>query len=233
MFLALAGGIMLAVWVFKHLKPKDLLIVIIAAIVAGLLGSYLTFETEMQFFSQILGKKTGDMGDIDEQHMMEMKDMMKMMDMMKTQSGSDMKSNLPEGISQDEHESHHPETLSGQGIGPNSIYVADQKPGMSMSAFQVQLESPGFVVIHKDNNGDFGSIIGSSSIVQPGTTNNISISLSEPVGNGLKLYAMIHKDDGDGKFDASKDLTVKDGFGNMMHMIFYVSDEAEEPTAVL
>lgn len=102
-----------------------------------------------------------------------------------------------------------------------------------MSVFQVQLEAPGFVVIHKDLNGAFGPIIGSTPLVQAGTTTQIAVSLDEAITDGQKLYAMLHRDDGDGKFDAAKDLPVKDTFGNMMHMIFQVREDATEPAAIL
>lgn len=57
MFLALAGSIMLAVWLYKNLKPNTLLTVIILAIIVGLIGSYLTFENEVEFISTIFGGK--------------------------------------------------------------------------------------------------------------------------------------------------------------------------------
>jgi hypothetical protein len=53
MFLLLAGGVMLAVWLYQNLKPKTLLTVVILAIIVGLVGSYLTFEAEAQFFSAL------------------------------------------------------------------------------------------------------------------------------------------------------------------------------------
>lgn len=53
MFLALAGAIMLAVWLYQNLKTKALLTVIVLAIVVGLIGSYLTFEEEVKFMSSL------------------------------------------------------------------------------------------------------------------------------------------------------------------------------------
>lgn len=231
MFLALAGGVMLAIWFYKNLKGNALLTLMICMIVVGLAGSYLTFETEKEFLSQVFGNKTEGWETMDMRHMEEMMDMMKMMG---TPSKPGMVQTPPADVSSVDHDAHHPDTLlSGQGIGPNSIYVADQKPGRSMSVFQVQLEAPGFVVIHKDMSGAFGPIIGSTPLVQAGTTNQIALSLNEAITNGQQLYAMLHRDDGDGKFDAAKDLPVEDQFGNMMHMIFHVSEDATDPAAIL
>lgn len=231
MFLAFAGGIMLSVWAYQHLKGNALLTLMICMIVVGLVGSYLTFETEKEFLSEVFGNKTEEWETMDMRHIEQMMDMMKMMG---ASSRPDMAPSPSGGLSSADHDAHHPDTLlSGQGIGPNSIYVADQKPGRTMSVFQVQLEAPGFVVIHKDMNGTFGPIIGATPLVQAGTTNRIAVSLNEAITNGQQLYAMLHRDDGDGKFDAAKDLPVEDQFGNMMHMIFQVSEDATEPAAIL
>ena len=55
MFVALAGGVMLTVWLYKNTKPKNLLTVILLAIAIGLIGSYLTFEYEIQFMYSMFG----------------------------------------------------------------------------------------------------------------------------------------------------------------------------------
>jgi len=53
MYLAIAGGVMLAVWVYKNLKKDKLLAVIFLAIILGLIGSYLTFDEEVKFMTSI------------------------------------------------------------------------------------------------------------------------------------------------------------------------------------
>ncbi len=53
MYLAIAGGVMLAVWVYKNLKKDKLLAVIFFAIILGLIGSYLTFDEEVKFMTSI------------------------------------------------------------------------------------------------------------------------------------------------------------------------------------
>jgi hypothetical protein len=124
--------------------------------------------------------------------------------------------------------------ISGQRVGSNAIYVADVKPGNLVKAPLVVNQKPGFVVIHKDENDKFGTIIGSSPLVPAGTNNNVEISLTESTVEGQKLYAMLHVDDGDGTFDPAKDLPAEDGLGNVLHMIFYASADApDEPAAVI
>lgn len=117
-------------------------------------------------------------------------------------------------------------------IGKNSIYLADQNPGTVLKVQQVQLEKPGFVVIHKDNGGSFGAIIGSSALLPSGTSSNVPINLKEMTLNGQTLYAMLHADNSDGQFNEGKDIPVKDPAGNDMYMVFSLDASATEPGAV-
>ncbi len=57
MFLALAGGIMLVIWLMKNLKKQQLLGVIIGMIIVGLLGSFLTIQAAGQFMYAMHGKQ--------------------------------------------------------------------------------------------------------------------------------------------------------------------------------
>lgn len=111
MFLAFAGGIMLAIWIFQHLKKESLLIFIVVITVLGLAGSYLTLENELQLYSQILGN-TAKTATMSEQQMMNM--MMNMHAMMsetpqKTAEYDKNNDILPVSASGDsiDHETHH------------------------------------------------------------------------------------------------------------------------------
>ncbi len=103
----------------------------------------------------------------------------------------------------------------------NRIMVADQAPGNIVYISSVQLAAPGFVVIHKDNNGTPGDVIGSKFFekgIFPG-----QITLSSPTLDGGIYYAMIHSDDGDKKFDIRKDLPLKDSAGSIIMKLFRVT----------
>ncbi len=96
----------------------------------------------------------------------------------------------------------------------NRIVMSDQYPGNVVYISSVQLAKGGWVEIHADNNGTPGEIIGSQWFdagINPG-----KITLTKPTVEGGLYYAMLHSDDGDKKFDATKDLPLKDSRGNVI-----------------
>lgn len=108
----------------------------------------------------------------------------------------------------------------------NRVVVADQFPGNIVYLSSVQLAQPGWVVIHKDNAGTPGAIIGYAWFekgINPG-----KITLTEKTVEGGVYYAMVHTDDGDKVFDASKDLPLKDAKGDIIMKMFRATASAVE-----
>lgn len=108
----------------------------------------------------------------------------------------------------------------------NRIVVTDQYPGNIVYISSVQLANAGWVVIHKDNKGTPGAIIGSAYFdkgINPG-----KITLSEKTVDGGVYYAMLHTDDGDKKLDAAKDLPMKDSNGNVIMKVFHATTNVTE-----
>ena len=116
-------------------------------------------------------------------------------------------------------------------ISNNAIYVAEQMPGYSVSIQVVRIEKPGFVEIHEDANGKPGKILGQSALLSAGESKDLPpISLSRSIKNGETIYAMLHFDNGDGKFEASNDKPVIDPVGKEpVMMIVVVSQDTTEP----
>lgn len=84
----------------------------------------------------------------------------------------------------------------------NSISAADQSldDPLKVTVAQVSADVAGFVVIHEDNNGAPGAVIGVEP-VEAGPSSDVSISLDRVAVDGETLYAMLHKDDpADGKY---------------------------------
>lgn len=118
-------------------------------------------------------------------------------------------------------------------IGGNAIYVAEQAPSKTVSVAVVRFEKPGFVVIHEDTNGAPGRILGVSGLIMAGEKNFLQVALSRSTVDGETVYAMLHLDDGDKTFDATKDKSVLDRIGGEPVMtIVTVSNDAIEPGAV-
>ncbi len=108
----------------------------------------------------------------------------------------------------------------------NRIVVSDQFPGNIVYISSVQLDKPGFVEIHKDNNGTPGAYVGSQYF--DAGINNGKITLTSPTVEGGTYYAMLHSDDGDKKFNPAKDLPLKDASGNIIMRIFHAASNVTE-----
>lgn len=79
-----------------------------------------------------------------------------------------------------------------------------------VSIAEATLDEPGFVVIHQDDGGEFGDIIGSSDVLEAGTSENVEVQLDRQAEDGETLWAMLHHDgNGDEEFNGSDDLAVK------------------------
>lgn len=108
----------------------------------------------------------------------------------------------------------------------NRVVVADQYPGNIVYVTSAQFAAPGWVAIHEDNAGTPGAIIGSAYFdkgINPG-----KITLAKKTVEGKLYYAMLHSDDGDKKFDATKDMPLKDASGNIIMKPFRVSSTVSE-----
>lgn len=95
--------------------------------------------------------------------------------------------------------------------GANRITMSNQFPGNIVYVSSVNLSNGGFVVIHKDKDGEPGAVIG-SEYFEPGNRPG-TINLTEKTVEGSTYFAVLHSDDGDKVFDATKDLPIKDASG--------------------
>ena len=114
------------------------------------------------------------------------------------------------------------ETLS------NRIVVSNQQAGNTVTVDLAELASPGYVVIHEDNNGSPGPVIGASSLIE-GRRANFQINLKRNSKNGENLYAMLHKDDGDSTYEFPGDDTpVKDESGKVVVSKFSIVEKSAQ-----
>lgn len=89
-----------------------------------------------------------------------------------------------------------------------SIFVEDQDAMDSVRIDNAVLDQSGFIIIHEDSSGAPGRIIGVSNLLEPGNYSNIEIYLSRKIEGGERLYAMLHRDSGDGVFNPRQDTPV-------------------------
>lgn len=78
-----------------------------------------------------------------------------------------------------------------------AVSVADQALTVSDQVLiaSVTSQGPGFVVIHEDDMGAIGAVIGFAS-VSNGVTSSVSVSLNRVAAQDETLYAMLHRDTG-------------------------------------
>lgn len=125
-----------------------------------------------------------------------------------------------------EEQTQNAGNLSGLVVGPNAINVDEQPLGSKAVVSMVILEAPGYVVIHELNNGAPGKVLGASTLLQAGESRNVNVNLSSALTADKKYVAMLHTDNGDGSFNASSDLTAKNG-NDVVMMEFEASADAE------
>jgi hypothetical protein len=99
-------------------------------------------------------------------------------------------------------------TTSAMWAEPNGVVALDQRPGTSVVVSSLIVEQNGWVVIHKESNGGPGPVIG-ETYVEAGEYSQVNVSLRESTVDGNTYYAMLHRDDGDQRFDISKDAAVQ------------------------
>ena len=125
-----------------------------------------------------------------------------------------------------------PSTTAPLIVGENAIFVSDQKPATTLNIGFADLAEDGYVVIHEENGGKPGAIIGNSVFLLVGDTRSFSVDLSRIAIDNEFLFAMLHKDNGDGEFNPAEDTPVRDDQGNIVLMKFLISNTAEEPAAI-
>lgn len=85
----------------------------------------------------------------------------------------------------------------------NSLIISPQVAGSSVVIDYVYLEQPGFIVIHANQNGKAGAVIGYSGWLSAGPAQDISFKAA--LKSGTSYLAKLHGDNGDKKFSASAD----------------------------
>ncbi len=81
-------------------------------------------------------------------------------------------------------------------MGP-ALTVTDQESnGANVTVAEATAEDAGWMVIHIDDNGAPGAVLGQASL-PAGTTANIVVALNEPLTETTQLWAMLHADEGE------------------------------------
>lgn len=110
----------------------------------------------------------------------------------------------------------------------NAVMVPEQRPGTTITG-TILLAAPGYLVIHEDNNGAPGAIIGSSSLLPAGESGNVTVTLSRASKEGEKLHAMLHAEKGGNTtFSAAEDTPVPSTLGGPIMGFFDIAADAPD-----
>ena len=109
----------------------------------------------------------------------------------------------------------------------NVVVVTESTSGKLISVAKVKLEAPGYVVVHEGKAGTPGAILGYSKLLEKGEGMDVVVGLSKSVADGEVLYAMLHLDNADGKFDAKTDMPAQDNSGQPVMQRFVVGTAVE------
>lgn len=111
-------------------------------------------------------------------------------------------------------------------VGENAIFVDNQASGAKeVVVGLVILENPGYVVIHANDDGLPGEIIGVSGWVIDGAE-HFFVNLDEELQDGEIYYAMLHSDNGDQNWSPANDVPVTDSDDNVILMTFTATEGA-------
>ena len=124
------------------------------------------------------------------------------------------------------------QTLFREGLAErkNEILITDFSKGDRITVDYVLLELPGYVVVHDEVEGKPGNVIGSSSILFGGEAEDIGIGLKRETIPGEILFAILHKDNGDGEFNFPGDEPATDMNRNIIMSMFMVTKIEDDET---
>jgi hypothetical protein len=85
--------------------------------------------------------------------------------------------------------------------GVTRVVLAETSAGNRAVIQSAQLSDPGYIVVYRSTVDGDTEIVGHSNLLSAGAYSNLGITLDSAVSADQTLTAVLHKDDGDGKFE--------------------------------
>jgi hypothetical protein len=101
----------------------------------------------------------------------------------------------------------------------SSLTVNDQKPGSTVEISSLKLVDPSWIAIRDDISGNPGPKVLGARYFATGADNG-TVELLRNTVEGKSYFAIIYKDNGDGKFDSKTDPVVADENGTTITVKF-------------
>jgi hypothetical protein len=94
----------------------------------------------------------------------------------------------------------------------NSVTLGEVEEGNIITVSAATFLKPGYVALYRVNSNGDSALVGNSQLLSIGTHKNISVQLKNPAVKRQALVAVLHEDDGDGKFEfPGSDLYLRNG----------------------
>lgn len=113
-------------------------------------------------------------------------------------------------------------------VASDAVTASDQAASNTVVVDFASFTQGGYVEIHEASAGKPGKIIGSSPYLPAGEQSNVEVQLSRTTKAGETLFAMLHSDDGDQKFNGKTDVPITDAEGNIVLTPFTIEGELME-----
>lgn len=114
-----------------------------------------------------------------------------------------------------------PSEESDEAFVGDMLVVPDQAEGRVVEVATVTLTAPGFVVIHADEAGLPGAVLGVSPMLFAETAEFVEVPLTNDLEVGKVYFASLYHDDGDGVFTLETDLPAFDDYSGMTIMTMF------------
>ncbi len=115
--------------------------------------------------------------------------------------------------------------------GGSVVVMTEATPGSRVTIQSAQLAEPGYIVVYRSTTDGDTKIVGRSSLLESGAYSNLNITLDSAVTADQTVTAVLHKDDGDGKFEVpGQDSFMSSGTATVISDVDVVgSPKSEEP----
>lgn len=111
----------------------------------------------------------------------------------------------------DEHNGKEDPSVSSMRLEVSQLTVPEQDPLDVVYVSSAVVPAGGYVVIHASVDGKPGEVIGSSQYITKTGAAAFTIDLKRDLRPGENIFALLHVDDGDGKYLPSRDVAIIDG----------------------
>ncbi len=85
--------------------------------------------------------------------------------------------------------------------GASAVVLGETTAGSRVTIQSAYLAQPGYIVVYRSTTDGDTKIVGHSALLETGQYTNLAITLDSAVAADQTVTAVLHKDDGDGKFE--------------------------------